>query len=210
MTTHKLSIKGCGKVNEDCIETAVFNRDHIVAVSDGMGGMDFGDIAAETVSSSLVKYVIEHNEPLNEQQLLHNALKYADSQLAEKMRQLSVQMGAATLVAIISPHHLSFSWQGNVRIYLKHDGKLTLLSTDHQIDTGYGDYRLTRCIKGQGLRQPLPFEEFQLAEGDCIYICTDGFYTDNFALINSDKAVDEMKELICQPQDDATLVVVTI
>ena len=60
MTTYKLSIKGPGAINEDYIEMSVLNDSLVVAVSDGMGGMDCGDIAAKTVSESLVKYIIDN------------------------------------------------------------------------------------------------------------------------------------------------------
>lgn len=206
MTTYKLSIKGSGAINEDYIEMSVLNDSLVVAVSDGMGGMDCGDIAAKTVSESLVKYIIDNEHNSNDELLLHNALEYADNQLADEMFRHSLQMGAATLVAILSPHHLSFSWQGNVRLYLKHDNNIKLMTTDHQIETGYGEYRLTRCLKGQGLRIPLPFEECQISNGDTIYICTDGFYTESLPLLISDSTVEEMKTRISCPKDDATLI----
>jgi serine/threonine protein phosphatase PrpC len=64
---------------------------------------------------------------------------------------------------------------------------------------------LTRCIKGAGLRDDVPFVSHELINDDAVILCTDGLYS----VAESDMAsssVDEIKARIVSPEDDATLI----
>jgi len=57
-------------------------------------------------------------------------------------------MGAAVSAVILLDHCLYCTWQGNVRVYVRHGNKTTLITEDHIAHIGYGRTALTRCIKG--------------------------------------------------------------
>ena len=82
---------------------------------------------------------------------------------------------------------------------------MDLVTTDHLANIGYGRTALTRCIKGSGLRDDLPFLCFELKEGDAIYVCTDGLYkvAENYIGV---LPIEEFAEILNEPEDDATLV----
>lgn len=67
---------------------------------------------------------------------------------------------------------------------------------------------MTRCIKGGGIREDVPFIEYELAIGDDVYLCTDGLYNvaDNI-LLNS--SIKEIQAIIGTPEDDASLIKVS-
>lgn len=114
-------------------------------------------------------------------------------------------MGAAVAVVIVLDHHLYCTWQGNVRIYVRHDNKLSLVTEDHIAHIGYGRTALTRCIKGAGLRDDVPFVDYELADDDSVFLCTDGMYISaEYNMLSS--SVDEIMTCIGSPDDDASLI----
>ena len=114
-------------------------------------------------------------------------------------------MGAAVAVVIVHDHHLYCTWQGNVRVYVQHDNKMSLITEDHIANIGYGRTALTRCIKGAGLRDDVPFVNQKLIDNDTVFLCTDGFYNvaeDDMPV----SSIDELKAKIGSPEDDASLI----
>ena len=84
-----------------------------------------------------------------------------------------------------------------------------LITKDYIADIGYGRTALTRCIKGGGLREDVPFIESILETGDDVFLCTDGLY--NFAentLFNS--PIEIIQAIIGTPDDDASLIKISI
>ena len=61
-------------------------------------------------------------------------------------------------VAFIEDRDIHYTWLGNVRIYISDHDEMKQLSTDHTLNIGYGKYLLTRCIKGAGLRDDIPYQ----------------------------------------------------
>ena len=90
-----------------------------------------------------------------------------------------------------------------------HNNQLSLITIDHVANIGYGNSALTRCIKGAGLRDDIPFADYKLAEGDEIFICSDGLY--NIAEEEFSKSsIEKIKTDIGLPEDDASLIKVII
>lgn len=178
-------------------------------LADGMGGLSLGDLAAEVVTESVAGYLMKNYEGFAEREIMHKALACADLELRRVSIEKRSNMGAAVALAIIIDHELYCTWQGNVRIYIRHKGITDLLTIDHLAKIGYGRTALTRCIKGVGLRDDVPYLVNNLTEGDNVYICTDGMYKvaeKKLGLIN----MEEITEKVEAPEDDATLIEVTI
>ena len=179
-----------------------------VVLADGMGGLSLGDKAAEVTTKSVADYLMRNYHGFGESEILHKALEYADKELRNVSIANKSKMGAAVAVVIVLGRHLYCTWQGNVRVYVRHDGNLNLVTEDHIAQIGYGMTALTRCVKGAGLRDDLPFVDYELADDDVVFLCTDGMY--NVAencMLNS--SVDEIKAKIGSPEDDASLIKIT-
>lgn len=181
----------------------------VAVMADGMGGLSLGDVAAEAVTRSVSDYLANNYHGNDEKATLHKSLEFADQELRKLCIEKRSNMGAAIAVAIVTERKVSYTWQGNVRIYLNRDGVTTMLTHDHVADVGYGRTALVRCIKGVGLRPDLPFYERKLQKGDKIYICSDGLYSIVETLLGH-ASMEEMKEVIGMPDDDASLISLTI
>lgn len=210
MRIDSLSIGGSGYVNEDRLVVHELPMSGVVAVlADGMGGLSLGDMAADVVSQSIYKYLAENYFGAGECEVLHNALAYSDKELRNVSVENKSSMGAAVAVAIVRDKQLHCSWQGNVRVYVCHQGEPKLLTTDHIADIGYGRTALTRCIKGAGLRDDVPYICQPLTSGDIVIICTDGLYKNALAHLGK-LQTDEMLKLIGTPEDDSSIIQITI
>lgn len=196
--------------NEDRLVVQELSESGVVAVlADGMGGLSLGDMAADVVTKSLADYIKSNYKNSDEQSVLYDALVYADNELRNVSMANKSNMGAAVAVAIVHNHHLYCTWQGNVRIYVRHDNKLSLITEDHIAHIGYGRTALTRCIKGTGLRDDVPFLCNKLEEGDKVFVCTDGMYHMAEKLLEG-ASVNEIKKEIGLSEDDASLIAITL
>lgn len=196
--------------NEDRYKYTVSNQNTAIAVlADGMGGLSLGDRAAEVVSVDIHDYIISHWQEKPYSIMLLDALKYADKDLEKVSLSLKSNMGAAVAVAFESENILYAMWQGNVRIYLCREGKLSTLTNDHMLNIGYGQTALSRCVKGGGLRNDIPTITYALKAGDKVFLCSDGFYkTAEKYLVLED--FDSIKEKVINPKDDATLIRISV
>lgn len=115
-------------------------------------------------------------------------------------------MGTTIAAAIVTDYKIFYTWQGNVRIYHKQGGTLRQLTTDHVLDIGYGQQRITRCLKGVGLRDDIPFTSERLSRGDTLFFGTDGFYKEHENLLIKDNDFISIKSSITNPEDDSSLI----
>lgn len=210
MKIESFSIGSKHYINEDRLVVRDMGLLGIIAVlADGMGGLSLGDKAADVVAQSASDFIATNYLGQDEGSILHDALGYADKCLRAVSIANKSNMGAAVAIAIVSSQRLYCTWQGNVRIYVRHDDRVRLITKDHIADIGYGRTALTRCIKGGGLREDVPFIESVLETGDDIYLCTDGLYNvvEN-TLFNS--SIEDIQAIIGTPEDDASLIKVSI
>ncbi|MBQ7237808.1 MAG: protein phosphatase 2C domain-containing protein [Bacteroidales bacterium] len=209
MKVESFSIGNSHYDNEDRLVIQELGGSGLVAIlADGMGGLSLGDMAADVVTKSVAAYIKSNYQGSDELKILHDSLNYADQELRKVSLANKSNMGAAVAVALVHDHHLYCTWQGNVRIYVCHHSELSLVTKDHIANIGYGRTALTRCIKGAGLREDVPFVHHELNDGDMVFLCTDGLY--NVAESHLvDFTVDELKQ-IGYSEDDATLIKIII
>ena len=196
--------------NEDRYKFTITNQDVAIAIlADGMGGLSYGDKAAEAVSKSIYDYIINHLTEIHNITMLPDSLNHADKELESISLSLKSNMGTAVAVAIIVKEELYITWQGNVRIYLYRDGELSCLTKDHVLNIGYGQTALSRCIKGSGLRDDIPTIRHQLKTNDKIFLCSDGFYKISEIYLGR-RNFEDIKDNIINPEDDATLIEISL
>lgn len=184
---------------------------YVIALTDGMGGLSYGDVAARLACEATVEYIVNNYKRFHsETRILKDALKAADNAIATKgLAEYKCPMGTTIALAIVSDYQMFYTWQGNVRIYLKNANRLSILTSDHILNMGYGKTRVTRCIKGTGLREDIPVRTAKLTRNDNVFFCTDGFYNIAESML-SNKSITEIKEAIIKPDDDISIIQVNI
>ena len=87
--------------------------------------------------------------------------------------------------------------------------ELSCLTKDHMLNIGYGQTALSRCIKGSGLRDDIPTIRHQLKTNDKIFLCSDGFYKISEIYLGR-RNFEDIKDNIINPEDDATLIEISL
>lgn len=210
MTIDTISIGSKHFINEDRYVVKNLEALGVTAVlADGMGGLSLGDKAAEVVTNSLADFITKNYDGTCEKNILQKGLEYADMTLKDVSIKNRSKMGAAIAVVIMKERQLYCTWQGNVRVYVLHQQIIELITNDHIADIGYGRTALTRCVKGAGLREDIPFVARDLVKGDMVVLCTDGLYNIiEPELLNT--TIDRINSRIGMPEDDASMIRITV
>lgn len=210
MTIDTISIGSKHFINEDRYVVKNLGALGVTAVlADGMGGLSLGDKAAEVVTNSLADFITKNYDGTCEKIILQKGLEYADMTLKDVSIKNRSKMGAAIAVVIMKERQLYCTWQGNVRVFVLHQHNIELITEDHIADIGYGRTALTRCVKGAGLREDIPFVSRDLVNGDMVVLCTDGLYNIiEPELLNT--SIDRINSRIGMPEDDASMIRITV
>ncbi len=126
-----------GKNNEDRYAISSFVQEDgkpvlFVVVSDGIGGHQAGEVAAELA----VNYILEHvsqsdgKDPI---QIMESAIHTASQAIAARSASKEEQqgMGATCACSWFEGQRLHIAYVGDSRIYLVRDGSIQRLSVDH-------------------------------------------------------------------------------
>ncbi|MDE2406288.1 MAG: serine/threonine-protein phosphatase [Xanthomonadaceae bacterium] len=95
-------------------------------VADGMGGHEYGEVAAAMAREIIVTAVRAGNT-------LSQAITLADEEIirCSKRRGDSLPMGTTVVAARVDGNHFEVAWVGDSRVYLWRDGDLIQISHDH-------------------------------------------------------------------------------
>ena len=207
MKIESISIEGAHYPNEDRLRHWERSSETVFAVlADGMGGLSMGDVAAELIVKNISDYIIKNFDEHPIEQLLLGAMKAADDAVASKSAETHSRMGAAVALVLLDKGRLHYTWLGNVRVYLAGTSPLEMLTTDHVANVGYGNILLTRCIKGKGLRNDVPYQVREVTPGDVILLCTDGYYKQ----INMEETHSGSIPVIEDFEDDASIIRISV
>jgi PPM family protein phosphatase len=202
------SVAGVDGVNQDRILCEQLTDDSYIAIlADGMGGLQYGDLAADIVMHSIYNKVKENLTLTNIHLVLIEAFGQADHTIAERSCQLHCKMGAAVTVVIVKGNTLYCAWQGNVRLYCQQEGELVQLTEDH-IKSGDSNTLLTRCVNGKGYRYPIPIITKGLQGVSSLMLCSDGFYQSENYLELAEQ--NELPPSIEPQQDDASYIILQL
>lgn len=165
----------------------------VIALADGMGGHNAGEVASEETLSNL-KFFIEDlprglasgefYEMVQEWMLSINQIINSRGMVDRSL----LEMGT-TLVCVLY-YGGKFYWGncGDSRLYRLRDGQLTQLSTDHSLSSPNGSQKhsniITNCIGAGAKNSYLDMFEFtsDVLPGDTYMLCSDGLndmVTDN-------------------------------
>lgn len=157
----------------------------VVAVADGMGGYNAGEVASQEVLTSLHFFIGDLPMKLTSQHFMETLIEWLNSINATintkgQLHPETCNMGT-TLVGIVVYEH-KFFWIncGDSRLYRLRCGKLTQVTTDHSLSNLLGETKhsnvVTNCI-GAGCNSSfLDILDFtsDIQHGDTYMLCSDG------------------------------------
>ncbi len=171
--------------NNEFSTTASLNHEdrYIVAVADGMGGHNSGDVASSDVLRNLQFYFHDLPAKLQAGDLNEAMVEWLDSInnfVAAKGRVDERFKGmGTTLVGVLYYYGDFFSVNcGDSRLYCFRDGELIQLTTDHSLNNMLGQEKhtniITNCIGGGCNSSYIDMVKIDVQPGDVFLLCTDG------------------------------------
>ena len=181
--------------------------DFLVAVADGMGGYEEGEIVSEIIFNSLINSNLESKEDIK------NSLNIARDEVEKFANKNNIKLGSAIAGILKIKSKLIIFNVGDCRVYRKLFDKFIQLSKDHTIvsqliqdgiitkeeSKKYQKNMLTSAIVSDMKEFDIFFNEVKLLKNDKILICSDGFweeFEDEFLdIFNSENPLQKVKEL---------------
>lgn len=158
------------------------------AVADGMGGHSAGDFASRMVIEALRNAP----SPSSLERLATDTrarLQAVNHQLRAEVKRRGVQLiGSTVAVLLARGRYCAYLWAGDSRIYLYRNGRLRLLTRDHNrleelrargliiADEAADDPALFGITRAVGVRTALDLDErkVEVNDGDVFLLCSDG------------------------------------
>lgn len=210
--------------NEDSVlSMRLGNGAHVVAVADGMGGLELGDIASRTALEALKTSMIRGDT-------LEEAVRVANQ--AVHQRAAGRKMGSTLVVAHAVGHRITIANVGDSRAYRCTPLGLRRISIDHthteeaRRSGATGDVAaiagrwggaLTRSLGARAEVDVDVFGPFDLDDGESILLCSDGIHGAvpdsrieawSMAVRDPDAAVEELVSMALESggEDNASAV----
>lgn len=183
------------------------NGDFLVAVADGMGGYEEGEIVSEIIFNSLLNSKLESKDDIKDN------LKVARDEVERFAKKNNIKLGSAIAGVLKIKNRLIIFNVGDCRVYRKLFDKFIQLSKDHTIvsqliqdgiitkeeSKKYQKNMLTSAIVSDMKEFDIFFNEVKLLKNDKILICSDGFWEefeeDFLDIFNRDNPLQKVKEL---------------
>lgn len=188
----------------------------IMAVADGMGGMNAGEVASQIAHDTVAEYfapgkitpqLAERHE--NRSRYMEEVVHEADRRIKKEARQNHERegMGSTLILAWLAGNELSITWIGDSRAYrFNPDRGIEALSKDHSyvqelVDKGVLTYEqtfehpqgniITRSLGDESKKACPESRLFKVHDGDIILLCSDGLS----GVLRDRKTYDENGEL---------------
>jgi protein phosphatase len=166
----------------------------VFAVADGMGGMDFGDVASLTAMECIKQELSECEEKQfdknDAKKLFTRIFNLINNEIIKKCieKESVTGMGTTLSMCLVTEDKLLTAHMGDSRIYIIREGKAVQVTKDHSyveelIDSG----RITReqakihpnrniITRALGLDRDIEVDtdSFDLLKGDYVLLCSDG------------------------------------
>ena len=167
----------------------------VLVVSDGMGGLNAGEVASKIAVESIKEYIITESASKKNGKSIQNILEGSIINAHAEIVKHGIKypdtegMGCTIVMALIKEDKIHVAWVGDSRCYMLRKGELTQLSKDHSyvqslVDEGkitkdqafyHPESNIITQSVGDADRKPKPdYAVFPLAEEDMIMLCSDG------------------------------------
>ena len=166
------------------LQTETIDR-FVIALADGMGGHNAGEIASADVLSNLQYYISDLPRNLTSGEFNECMVEWLESvhKTIESKGHVNPEMAdmGTTLVGVVY-YNSKYYWMncGDSRLYRFRDGVLRQISIDHSLNTLKGEKRhsniITNCIGGGSTHSYLDMYDFtnDFLPGDAYILCSDG------------------------------------
>jgi PPM family protein phosphatase len=169
----------------------VGERGVLLAVSDGMGGAQAGEVASALVVETLTRALVDAPTDMPRDALMNDAIQRAHRAVWDTSQRESMKMGATLTAVFVHAGQAFIAEVGDSRAYLVREGKLTQLTHDQSmvqmlVDSGVieaeqAEHSPLRNIILQAMgNQPsvkVALAKLELRDRDCLVLCSDGLTT---------------------------------
>ena len=175
-------------VRSDMYQTEFMTENYdrfVIALADGMGGHNAGEVASYDTLTNLQYYVNDLPRGLAVGELeeammeWHHSVNHIIDSKGHADPSMA-QMGTTIVGILYYNQHYYWMNCGDSRLYRLRDGQLTQMSTDHSLNNVRGEKRhsniITNCISAGCRNSYLDFFEFtdNFLTGDTYMLCSDG------------------------------------
>ncbi len=175
--------------NEDSFALVPYSSGVLLAVADGVGGSQAGEVASALATRTFRESLSSHQRETPEPGPLREALALANERILRARQESARQAGMGTTMtcAWLSEERLAFGHVGDSRLYLMRRGELTCITHDHSVaqelvrQGSIPPSEAERHPQRHVLTRWLGFEPFacdegtlDLEPGDVVLLCTDG------------------------------------
>jgi serine/threonine protein phosphatase PrpC len=210
-------------------------RGALLAVSDGMGGAQSGDVASALVLSSLAQALASPPEPMTSHVQITTAVNDAHRSVWAEACARGIEMGATLTAVYVHGARAYVAEVGDSRAYLIRNGRIVQLTRDQS----YVQMLIDRGAVTEQDAQDLPFRNvilqamgyqrsvkvalgrLELRRRDCLLLCSDGLSNEmsdreirDLALASKDlpQAADRLVDLANERggRDNETVVLVGV
>lgn len=183
--------------NEDAL--LVLEELGLLAVADGMGGLEHGEVASATAISTVsaaesalteIIQAVEDAPTQKHRANLGSALEQLSDIASSRIQQVlqGANSGTTLVLGVIAGGHVMIANTGDSRAYLYRSGTVRCLTDDHTVaaarfraglltkeehDASPYQHMLYQALGTQGEVNPDLFDE-PLANGDIVLLCSDG------------------------------------
>jgi serine/threonine protein phosphatase PrpC len=169
----------------------VGERGVLLAVSDGMGGAQAGEVASALVVETLTRAMKDAPPDTPRDALMNDAIQRAHRAVWDTAEQASMKMGATLTAVFVHAGQAFIAEVGDSRAYLLRNGTLCQLTHDQSmvqmlVDSGIiepdqAEHSPIRNIILQAMgNQPnvkVALGKLELRDRDCLVLCSDGLTT---------------------------------
>ena len=210
------------KVRAERFESVDTEEVHVLAVCDGMGGLQDGDVAAMTGVTVLSDFADELQSIRSYEDASFTAnrvVSTANDRILKRIKKTGKPMGSTFALLVASINCLYACNLGDSEIYLKTRFGMERLSkpqtyaqelvdsgaiAENQASRAYGRNQLSKYLGMENLRALKPNEcGAELRTGDMLLICSDGVSDvlashSIYASMNSDRPVSEIADTLIE------------
>jgi serine/threonine protein phosphatase PrpC len=166
----------------------VGERGVLLAVSDGMGGAEAGEVASALVLETLTRALAKAPPETPRDKLMTDAIQRAHQAVFQLAQRESKKMGATLTTAFVHAGQAFIAEVGDSRAYLVRAGQITQLTHDQSlvqalVDSGAlnaeeaGESQMRNVILQAMGHQPevkVALAKLELRDRDCLVLCSDG------------------------------------
>ena len=158
---------------------------YLIALADGMGGHNSGEIASSDVLHNLQFFFGDIPQGVNSgdfTEMIFEWLQSINNIIDSKGHSDPKFHDMGTTLVGLAYYGGEFYWMncGDSRLYRLHDGELRQMTTDHSLNNIYGDTHhsnyITNCIGGGCKTSYIDLVECtsEIEKGDIFVLCSDG------------------------------------